>query len=123
MLELVRRMLPDLGEPLMLTLNRDVVCGRHKDGANTSDYSYILFFNDFDSNYTGGELVTEEPGGDRVLSEKNVWHRFCGRDHVHYNLPQTGTKYSIVAYSQSNAAAAKKGSTRRAAASAAQEHV
>ena len=44
MLELVREMLPDVGEPLMLTLNRDVTCGRHKDGKNVSDSSYILFF-------------------------------------------------------------------------------
>ncbi len=48
----------------------------------------------------GGELVVEEPNGDRVLSEKNAWHKFCGREHCHYNLPHTGTKFSIVAYSQ-----------------------
>ena len=41
MLQLVRHMLPDLGEPLMLTLNRDVTCGRHTDSANTSDFSYM----------------------------------------------------------------------------------
>ena len=96
MLELVREMLPDLGEPLMLTLNKNVCCSRHKDNKNSSDFSYIMFIGDFE----GGELVVEEPEGDRVLSEKNVWHKFCGRDHFHYNLPHTGTKYSIVAYTQ-----------------------
>ena len=96
MLELVREMLPDVGEPLMLTLNKDVTCARHKDGRNASEISYIAFF----GAYEGGQLVVEEPSGDRVLSERRVWHRFKGRDHFHYNLPHTGTKYSIVAYSQ-----------------------
>ncbi len=69
MLELVREMLPDVGEPLMLTLNKDVTCARHKDGRNASDFSYIMFF-DGDEPYTGGELVIEEPEGNRALSEK-----------------------------------------------------
>ena len=96
MLQLVREMLPDVREPLMLTVNKDVTCSRHKDSRNASEVSYIAFFGD----YQGGELVVEEPGGDRVLSERRVWHRFKGRDHYHYNLPHTGTKFSIVAYSQ-----------------------
>ena len=96
MLELVREMLPDVGEPLMLTLNKDVTCQKHKDSRNASDVSYIAFFGE----YEGGELVVEEESGDHVLSERRVWHRFKGRDHFHYNLPHTGTKYSIVAYSQ-----------------------
>ena len=99
MLEIVRQQLPDLGESLMLTLNKNVTCGRHKDGRNASDTSYIMFF-DGAQPYTGGELVVEEPTGDRVLSEKNVWHQFCGREHYHYNLPHVGDKLSIVAYSQ-----------------------
>ena len=96
MLELVRSLLPDLKEPVMLTLNKNVCCGKHKDSKNSSEFSYIMFFGDFE----GGELVVEEPEGDRILSEKNVWHKFCGRDHFHYNLAHTGTKYSIVAYTQ-----------------------
>ena len=96
MLELVREMLPDVGEPLMLTCNKNVTCARHRDGRNASEISYIAFFGEYD----GGELVVEEPSGDRVLAERRVWHRFSGRDHYHYNLPHTGTKYSIVAYSQ-----------------------
>ncbi len=68
MLEIVRELLPDVGEPLMLTINRDVTCGRHRDNANASDHSYNMFFGEYD----GGELVVEEPGGDRVISEKNV---------------------------------------------------
>ena len=112
MLELVREMLPDVGEPLMLTLNKDVTCARHKDGRNASEISYIAFF----GAYEGGELVVEEPSGDRVLSERRVWHRFKGRDHFHYNLPHSGNKYSIVAYSQN-------GNARRAAQSAAHQDV
>ena len=104
MLDLVREMLPDVGEPLMLTLNKNVTCAKHRDGNNSSDFSYIMFCGD----YVGGELVIEEPSGDRVLSEKNVWHKFCGRDHCHYNLPHSGTKFSIVAYSKNATAKATK---------------
>ena len=81
MLELVRQLLPDVGEPLMLTLNKSVTCARHRDGRNASDYSYIMFF-DGERPFSGGELVLEEPEGDRVLSEKNVWHKFCGRETI-----------------------------------------
>ena len=112
MLELVREMLPEVGEPLMLTLNKNVTCARHKDGRNASEISYIAFFGE----YEGGELVVEEPSGDRVLSERRVWHRFSGREHFHYNRPDTGTKYSLVAYSQN-------GNARRAAESAAHKDV
>ena len=96
----------------MLTLNKNVTCARHKDGKNASEVSYIAFFGE----YQGGELVVEEPSGDRVLSERGVWHRFKGRDHYHYNLPHAGTKYSIVAYSQN-------GNARGAAQSAAHQDV
>ena len=37
MLEIVRELLPDVGEPLMLTLNKNVTCSRHRDGRNASD--------------------------------------------------------------------------------------
>ena len=36
MLELVRSLLPDVKEPLMLTLNKNVCCGKHKDNKNAS---------------------------------------------------------------------------------------
>ena len=108
MLQLVREMLPDVGEPLMLTVNKNVTCARHRDNRNASEVSYIAFFGE----YENGELVVEEPEGDRVLSERRVWHRFKGRDHFHYNLPHTGTKYSIVAYSQNGNA---RGATQSAA--------
>ncbi len=105
----------------MLTLNKNVTCARHKDGRNASDFSYIMFF-DGATPFTGGELVVEEPGGDRILSEKDVWHELCGRDHFHCNLPHTGDQLSIVAYSQNASAPAKRGK-RRAAARAADQDV
>ena len=96
MLQLVRQMLPDLQEPIMLTLNRNVTCLRHKDARNVG-HSYITFF-DGEVPFTGGELVVEEPEGDRVIAAKNVWHKFSGKEHFHYNLPHVGDKLSIVAY-------------------------
>ncbi len=44
MLALVRELLPDVGEPLMLTINKNVTCGRHRDNKNASDFSYNIFW-------------------------------------------------------------------------------
>ena len=54
----------------------------------------------FSGDSEGGELVVEEET-DRILSEKEVWHSFDGKNCYHYNKPITnGTKYSVVAYSR-----------------------
>ena len=80
-----------------LQLNRDVVCGRHKDGKNSAAESYILFF----GKYNGGALVFEN--GER-FEEKEVWHGpLRTRDVAHWNeeiLPVEGKgrKYAVVAY-------------------------
>ena len=79
LIELVQSMLPD-ANITELCLNRNVACGRHKDCGNNSTTNYILFFGD----YEGGELVVEE-GEDRILSEKEVWHSFDGKNCYHYN--------------------------------------
>ena len=100
-----------------LTLNKDVCCSIHKDGRNAGTSSHITFFGD----YEGGELVLEEGGGDRVLSERNVWHTFDGRNTWHYNLPHTGTKFSVVAYQKSHAPATKRGKRREVAGAAHQD--
>ena len=87
MIELVQSMLPD-ANITELCLNRNVVCVRHKDRGNNSTTSYIMFFGD----YEGGELVVEEEE-DRIMSEKEVWHSFDGKNCFHYNLHITnGTK-------------------------------
>ena len=51
MLAIVREMLPH-AKVNALQLNRNVVCGRHKDGKNSAAESYILFF----GKYNGGGL-------------------------------------------------------------------
>ena len=72
--KIVRQMLPDLGEPLMLTLNKQVTCSRHRDSRNGIEFSYIMLFDAEPSRpYSGGELVVGEPQGDRLISE-----RTCG---------------------------------------------
>ena len=43
MLDLVREMLPEVGEPLMLTLNKNVTCAKHRDGKNASDFPTFYF--------------------------------------------------------------------------------
>ena len=96
MLEIVREMLPHKINALQL--NRDVVCGRHKDGKNSAAESYILFF----GKYNGGALVFEN--GER-FEEKEVWHGpMRTRDLDHWNeriLPVSAgrfRKYAVVAY-------------------------
>ena len=95
MLEIVREMLH--ANINALQLNRDVVCGRHKDGKNSAAESYILFF----GKYNGGALVFEN--GER-FEEKEVWHGpLRTRDLAHWNeetfpVDGKGRKYAVVAY-------------------------
>ena len=99
MLAIVREMLPD-ATVNALQLNRNVVCGRHKDARNNASESHILFF----GHYSGGALVFET--GER-FEERDVWHGpMQSRDYYHWNeeiLPVAGSdqpfcKYAVVAY-------------------------
>ena len=92
MLDIVQEMLPGI---TCLCLNRDVTCAPHRDAKNTGEYSYVLFFGEFE----GGELCLETG---ECFREHKVWHRFRGQSVTHWNLPHTGRKYSIVAYSRSS---------------------
>ena len=87
-LDLCREMLGD--HINRVTLNHQVTCGAHRDGRNVGE-SHIIFF----GTYEGGELCLEDG---RVLSERGVWHRFDGSRLLHWNLPHTGDKWSVVAW-------------------------
>ena len=65
MFEIVRSMLPH-ATVNALQLNRNVVCGRHKDAKNSAAESHILFF----GHYSGGALVFET--GQR-FEERVAW--------------------------------------------------
>ena len=71
------------------TLNKDLVCKRHRDHAN-KEHSWILWLGDF----TGGALHFDD--GSKIEG-KGVWHKINGHLH-HWNDPHEGTKYSIVLY-------------------------
>ena len=99
MLAVVREMLPH-ATVNALQLNRNVVCGRHKDAKNSAAESHILFF----GHYSGGALCFET--GERFEARK-VWHGpMQSRDYYHWNeeiLPVPGSdepfcKYAVVAY-------------------------
>jgi hypothetical protein len=99
MLAIVREMLPN-ATVNALQLNRNVVCGKHKDARNSASESHILFF----GHYSGGALVFET--GER-FEERDVWHGpMQSRDYYHWNeeiLPVPGSdlpfcKYAVVAY-------------------------
>ena len=77
------------GDDTQITLNKDLVCKRHRDHAN-KEHSWIMWLGDF----TGGALVFDD--GTRVEG-KRVWHRINGHIH-HWNEPHEGNKYSIVLY-------------------------
>ena len=99
MLGIVREMLP-YATVNALQLNRNVVCGKHKDARNSASESHILFF----GHYSGGALVFET--GER-FEERDVWHGpMQSRELFHWNeeiLPVPGSdqpfcKYAVVAY-------------------------
>ena len=77
------------GDDTQATLNKDLVCKRHRDHAN-KEYSWILWLGDF----TGGALHFDD--GNKVEG-KGVWHKINGHIH-HWNDPHEGSKYSIVLY-------------------------
>ena len=77
------------GDGMQITLNKDLVCTRHRDHAN-KEHSWILWLGDF----TGGALNFDD--GAKVEG-KGVWHKINGHIH-HWNDPHEGGKYSIVLY-------------------------
>ena len=102
-LEHVQGMLgPEINE---LCLNRNVTCGPHRDGGNSSGVSSICFFGD----YEGGQLNLETG---EVFEARGVWHSFDGRNVTHWNAPHTGDKWSIVAYARKSKARAPRRKAR-----------
>ena len=103
------------GEDTQITLNKDLVCKRHKDHGN-KEHSYILWLGDF----TGGALNFDD--GTKVEG-KGVWHKINGHIH-HWSDPHEGSKYSIVLYrgtrKQKSRSLAEAMRAKRAAAKAAQ---
>ena len=86
--EAIREAAPEWWEDVRITVNKDVVAQRHRDG--NAGYSWILWLGDF----TGGELNFDD--GMRI-EKKGVWHKIDGRVH-HWNDPHVGTKCSIILY-------------------------
>ena len=86
----IREVVPEWwGDETQITLNKGLVCKRHKDHGN-KEHSYILWLGDF----TGGALNFDD--GTKV-GGKGVWHKIKGHVH-HWNDPHEGSKYSIVLY-------------------------
>ena len=77
------------GDDTQITLNKDLVCKRHKDHGN-KEHSWILWLGDF----TGGALNFDH--GTNVEG-KREWHKINGHIY-HWNDPHEGTKYAIVLY-------------------------
>ena len=98
MWELLESIAPEwYGEETKVILNKDVTCEPHRD--SNDGHSWICFLGDFE----GGELCFEDG---TTLSEKGVWHRMNGRI-LHWNLPHTGTKYSVIVFRRSGTSCAK----------------
>jgi len=77
------------GDDTQITLNKDLVCKRHRDHGN-KEHSWILWLGDF----TGGALNFDD--GTKVEG-KGVWHKINGQI-PHWNDPHEGSKYSVVLY-------------------------
>ena len=72
-----------------ITLNKDLVCKRHRDHAN-KEHSWIMWLGHF----CGGDLHFDD--GKRIRGQRE-WHKING--HIpHWNDPHQRTKYSIVLY-------------------------
>ena len=82
-------------EDVRITVNKDVVAQRHRDG--NAGHSWILCLGDF----TGGELNFDD--GARI-EKKGVWHKIDGRVR-HWNDPHVGTKCSIILHRSDKAGA------------------
>lgn len=92
LIEAIKAIAPEWwGDDTQITINKNIVCQKHRDGNN--GHSYILWLGDF----TGGALLFED--GTRI-EEKYKWHKFDGQN-AHWNEPFEGTKYSIVLYKRS----------------------
>ena len=76
-------------EETQITLNKDLMCKRHK-GHGNKEHSWILWF----GNFAGGALNFDD--GTKVEG-KREWHKINGQIH-HWNDPHEGSKYSIVLY-------------------------
>ena len=89
-LEHVRSMLgPEINA---VCINKNVVCGRHRDRKNCGP-SFVCFLG---RTFTGGALCLEDG---RRFEEKYVWHGpFDGAAITHWNEPHEGLKYSVVAF-------------------------
>ena len=97
--EAIKEVAPEWwGEDTQITLNKDLVCKRHKDHGN-KEQSYILWLGDF----TGGALNFDD--GTKIAG-KGVWHKINGHAH-HWDDPRVGTKYSIVLYRSTRRAKTK----------------
>ena len=77
------------GEETQITLNKNLVCKRHRDSCN-NDRSWILWLGDF----TGGALHSDDG---KIVEGARYWHKINGHAH-HWNEPHEGTKCSIVLY-------------------------
>jgi hypothetical protein len=77
------------GADTQITLNKDLVCKRHRDHGN-KEHSWILWLGDF----TGGALNFDD--GAKVEGTRE-WHKINGHIH-HWNDPHEGSKCSIVLY-------------------------
>jgi hypothetical protein len=87
LLSLASRVLPPDFHWISIQVNENYQTAAHTDKGNRGE-SAILGFGD----YSGGELVIEGTPVD--IRHKIVF--FDGSKHLHYTLPYTGTRYSIV---------------------------
>lgn len=78
-----------------IQINKDLQCCAHRDNHNSGLGSTLISFGDFQ----GGEICIQENENSstfNVYSAKYQPIQFRGDKLTHYNLPHTGTKYSLV---------------------------
>ena len=91
-LDTVREMVP---EATHCCLNLNICCPKHKD--RIDKWTKVCFL----GNFTGGDLLIEEPEGLRKIpgSQTRQWHAYAGARDTHWNTPtESGIKYSVICW-------------------------
>jgi hypothetical protein len=103
--EAIRAIAPEWWEDTRITLNKDVVAKRHRDG--NKGHSWMIWLGDYEG---GGELHFDDG---RIICGKGQWHKFEGQV-PHWNVPHYGgTKFSVILFRSSKPSKASRLTAKR----------
>ena len=103
--EAIRAIAPEWWDETRITLNKDVVAKRHRDG--NKGHSWMIWLGDYEG---GGELHFDDG---RVISGKEMRHKFEGQV-PRWKVPHYGgTKYSVIMFRSTGPSKASRLTAKR----------